>query len=858
MTDEHENDDELIKSLIIDVDPDSIFCDLKEIGQGSFGCVYYARNFDQQENFAIKKISFSSGNALEQWNEIKREVINLSKITHDNCVEFKGFYLKGQTAWIIMEYCIGSASDIIELYKEGMNENEIVSIVISCLNGLVYLHSKSIIHRDIKASNILFSGTTYNVKIGDFGSSSRSIPSKTFVGTPYWMAPEVITTMEVGSYTGKADIWSLGITIIEMIDGHPPLYNLNSMSALYHIVQNSAPTFTNKKKWSNSFLELLQKCLVKDPQKRITSIEAKEYVLKVYNSLNHVENIKNLIDSAKYIISYQSNNLKSFSNDEPDADLTHDSNLSISVTPKASNEDSSLQSVPMIETLKLNNSSNISEKFSSSPNISKHLDIYKNLFAQQSKQCLLLEEKLTNESLILKKNLDKEFQVQLNGFDKEMMKLKIRHQFEMDNKVKQSILDEKKLVKQINEEYHSALKTLRESNKIEYTKAKGNFKKSIIRKNKSTNSDLKNSFKEKLQLEETNLLEINKKKLETQLFKFRQSRLIQRQTSETHLLNEEMNLLDFQKNEAHKILLEHHNTTSSIEIRQLTEYHSLKREHLHNRQRIEWEYQMELAKRLEAKLHKKHMSEIKSRPKIIKNQEYEMEKMYRLEIKRIKTSMKNYAKQNISAAGNNKEFVKKIERQLEESITVEVNNLMIECKKKIGSIASDIKVTMEKTHQDEMMKLRDDLQTQQNLLVSSQKQNLEDLENKFSQERYNLNEKINERKQIIDNRIDVENQSSNEIEKARKKELLLQHQNELEKLNSLQENEQSTKIECNDELGRLTINESSISFNLVHSNSELVLNQPNDYMDQDLNLDVRINKVSTMIPESLPNFNRLL
>ena len=116
---------------------------------------------------------------------------------------------------LVMEYCLGSAADIIEVHKAPLLEEEISAICAGCLAGLSYLHLQSRIHRDIKAGNILLTDSGC-IKLADFGSASIASPANSFVGTPYWMAPEVILAMDEGQYEGKVDVWSLGITCIEL------------------------------------------------------------------------------------------------------------------------------------------------------------------------------------------------------------------------------------------------------------------------------------------------------------------------------------------------------------------------------------------------------------------------------------------------------------------------------------------------------------------------------------------------------------------------------------------------------------------------------------------------------------------
>ncbi|VDM02429.1 unnamed protein product [Schistocephalus solidus] len=157
------------------------------------------------------KRKFSS----EDLNDMIREIEFLSIVKHKNCIESKGCYLDHNIPWLVMEYCLGSVADILEVQKHPLKECEIAAIVKEVLCGLVFLHRENYIHRDIKAGNILFSENG-GVKISDFGSASFQSPANSFVGTPFWIAPEVIMAMESGLYDTRADVWSVGITCIEM------------------------------------------------------------------------------------------------------------------------------------------------------------------------------------------------------------------------------------------------------------------------------------------------------------------------------------------------------------------------------------------------------------------------------------------------------------------------------------------------------------------------------------------------------------------------------------------------------------------------------------------------------------------
>ncbi|XP_064248215.1 serine/threonine-protein kinase TAO3 isoform X1 [Passer domesticus] len=260
-----------IADLFYKDDPEEIFVGLHEIGHGSFGAVYFATNSHTNEVVAVKKMSYSGKQTNEKWQDIIKEVKFLQQLKHPNTIEYKGCYLKEHTAWLVMEYCLGSASDLLEVHKKPLQEVEIAAITHGALQGLAYLHSHCRIHRDIKAGNILLTEPG-QVKLADFGSASIVSPANSFVGTPYWMAPEVILAMDEGQYDGKVDVWSLGITCIELAERKPPLFNMNAMSALYHIAQNDSPRLQSSE-WSDSFRGFVDYCLQKIPQERPSSTD---------------------------------------------------------------------------------------------------------------------------------------------------------------------------------------------------------------------------------------------------------------------------------------------------------------------------------------------------------------------------------------------------------------------------------------------------------------------------------------------------------------------------------------------------------------------------------------------------------
>lgn len=293
--------DPKISHLLSKGDPDKIFTELREIGHGSFGAVYYARDEISKEVVAIKKMSFSGflfKESAEKWQDITRELVVLSNLNHRNTIQFRGCYLKDNTAWLVMEYCLGSTSDIVEVHKKPLREEEISAICTDALSGLEYLHSFKYIHRDVKAGNILLTenGT---VKLADFGSATMNSPANSFVGSPYWIAPELILAMEEGTYDVKVDIWSLGITCIELAERKPPYFNMNAMSALYHIAQNEPPLLNRiNGQWSERFHTFLGSLLRKDPNERLHACDLLKMPFITTNK-NHQSVILDLIERTK-------------------------------------------------------------------------------------------------------------------------------------------------------------------------------------------------------------------------------------------------------------------------------------------------------------------------------------------------------------------------------------------------------------------------------------------------------------------------------------------------------------------------------------------------------------------------------
>ncbi|KAJ4808921.1 Protein kinase [Rhynchospora pubera] len=249
----------------------------EEIGEGVSATVYRALCVPLDKIVAIKVLDLEKCN--NDLDGIRREVQTMSLLHHPNLLRAYSSFTSGHNLWVIMPYMSGgSALHIMKnSFPEGFDEPVIATLLREVLKALVYLHYHGHIHRDVKAGNILIDGNGA-VKLADYGVSAcmfdtgdRQRSRNTFVGTPCWMAPEVM--QQLHGYDFKADIWSFGITALELAHGHAPFSKYPPMKVLLMTLQNAPPglDYERDKRFSRSFKELVATCLVKDPKKRPSS-----------------------------------------------------------------------------------------------------------------------------------------------------------------------------------------------------------------------------------------------------------------------------------------------------------------------------------------------------------------------------------------------------------------------------------------------------------------------------------------------------------------------------------------------------------------------------------------------------------
>ncbi|XP_055662031.1 myosin-IIIa isoform X3 [Falco peregrinus] len=292
------------KTIIFDSfpDPSDTWEIIETIGKGTYGKVFKVLNKKNGSKAAVK--------ILDPVHDIDEEIeaeYNILKALsdHPNVVKFYGMYYKkdvknGDQLWLVLELCNGgSVTDLVKGFLkrgERMNELIIAYILHEALMGLQHLHENKTIHRDIKGNNILLT-TEGGVKLVDFGVSAQLTSTRlrrnTSVGTPFWMAPEVIACEQQldSSYDARCDAWSLGITAIELGDGDPPLADLHPMRALFKIPRNPPPTLQQPELWSPEFNDFINKCLTKDYEKRptVSSLLQHDFVKQIEGKENMLQ-----------------------------------------------------------------------------------------------------------------------------------------------------------------------------------------------------------------------------------------------------------------------------------------------------------------------------------------------------------------------------------------------------------------------------------------------------------------------------------------------------------------------------------------------------------------------------------------
>jgi len=285
-------------------DPEQLFRVLDVIGQGSFGIVCTCINMSNDKIYAVKFIEINEDDGGDLQNEI--EILKATTLC-DFVVRYSGSYLKENYLMIVMEYCDGgSVLDVMQVCNRALTEKQIAAVCMHVLKGLNFMHGNKILHRDIKAGNVLLTREG-RAKLADFGVSTKLLTTiqkhKTVVGSPYWMSPEVIVAPNgANGYDHKADIWSLGITAIEMAETKPPHYDINPLRVIFVIPNRAPPTLKPDGGFSSEFKDFVEQCLKKNPTERPSAAELLKHPFIVAEASTAEATIRSLVEETMPIL----------------------------------------------------------------------------------------------------------------------------------------------------------------------------------------------------------------------------------------------------------------------------------------------------------------------------------------------------------------------------------------------------------------------------------------------------------------------------------------------------------------------------------------------------------------------------
>ncbi|KAG8597903.1 hypothetical protein GDO81_002425 [Engystomops pustulosus] len=732
--------------------------------------------------------------------------------------------------WAVMEVLPWIlAINLLEVHKKPLQEVEIAAITHGALQGLDYLHSRNMIHRDIKAGNILLTEPG-QVKLADFGSASIVSPANSFVGTPYWMAPEVILAMDEGQYEGKVDIWSLGITCIELAERKPPLFNMNAMSALYHIAQNESPTLQSNE-WSDSFRGFVDYCLQKIPQERPTSAELlrhdfvrRERPMRVLIDLiqrtkDAVRELDNLqYRKMKKILFQESRNGPLNESQEDDEDSEHVTNLtrkmdslgsnhsipSMSVsTGSQSSSVNSMQEVLDDMSPDLSSMQSYSCTFDSTSSfipkkvtrqiheheqeneLREQMSGYKRMRRQHQKQLIALENKLKAEMDEHRLKLQKEVETHANNASIELEKLSKRQIVGMDKEAKLAAADERRFQQQIIAQQKKDLTSFLESQKKQYKICKEKIKEEMNEDHSTPKKEKQeriSKHKENLQHtqaeEEAQLLSQQRLYYEKHCRLFKRKIMIKRHEVEQQHIREELNKKRTQKEMEHAMLIRHDESTRELEYRQLHMLQKLRMDLIRLQHQTELENQLEYNKRRERELHRKHVMELRQQPKNLKVMEMQIKKQFqdtcKVQTKQYK-ALKNHQLE-VSPKCEHKTILKSLKDEQTRKLAI----LAEQYEQSINEMMASQALRLDEAQEAECQALRQQLQQEMELLNAYQSKIKMQTEAQHERELQKLEQRVSLRRAHLEQKIEEELAALQKERSERIKHLFERQEREIE------------------------------------------------------------------------------
>ncbi|XP_073090897.1 serine/threonine-protein kinase TAO1-like [Manis javanica] len=773
-----------IAELFFKEDPERLFTNLREVGYGSFGAVYSARDLRTNEMVAIKKLSYAEMWSTKRWQGIIKEVRFLRTLKHPNIVEYKGCYLCEFTAWLVMENCIGSVSDVLKVHKKPLQELEIAAITHGALQGLAYLHSHSMIHRDIKAANILLTEQG-QVKLADFGLASMVSPARSFVGTPYWMAPEVILAKDKEQQYGtEVDIWSLGITCIELAEMKPPLWSNSSVSVFSHIIRSESPTLQSTE-WSYHFRHFVDSCLQKIPLDRPTSQKLLKHMFVLRECPETV--LIDLIQRTKVLSQEAHNRPAVESQEEEDLDYcvgwkwtvnsveSHQSvpsmcrgasrqNTSVSSFPDASGDERALDMMEGHRTVMP--SSSVIRLKPVTRQMQEHepreqMFSYIEMKWQHQKKLVTLEDKLKVEVAEHRFRIEKDFETQCNNFAAEMEKLTEKHQAAIEKEAKVMSNEEKKFKQHLQAQQKKELNSFLKSQKREYKLQKEQLKKAV-NESQSTPRKEKQEWLSKqieniqhLQAEEqTDLLQHQRQYLGLQCRRFQRKILLGCCNLEQDLVMEELNKRQTQMDLEHATLLRHHESMQELEFRQLNTRQKMRCELIGLQHQAELTNQLQHNKRREQELRRKHAMEVRRQSKSLKSKKLQIKKQFqdtcKIQTRKYK-ALRNHL-QEFTPKSERKAALKRLEKEHTRKLAI----LAEQCDHSIREMLSTQALRLDEAQKAECQVLKLQLQQELELLNSYHSKIKMQAEAQDDRELRELEQKVSSHRALIEQQIEEE------------------------------------------------------------------------------------------------------
>uniref|UniRef100_A0A671RY61 non-specific serine/threonine protein kinase n=1 Tax=Sinocyclocheilus anshuiensis TaxID=1608454 RepID=A0A671RY61_9TELE len=755
-----------IAELFFKEDPEKLFTDLREIGHGSFGAVYFARDVRTTEVVAIKKMSYSGKQSNEKWQDIIKEVKFLQRIQHPNSIEYKGCYLREHTAWLVMEYCLGSASDLLEVHKKPLQEIEIAAITHGALQGLAYLHCHNMIHRDIKAGNILLTEPG-QVKLADFGSASIASPANSF---------SVLLLL-------------LPFAVAER---KPPLFNMNAMSALYHIAQNESPMLQSSE-WTDYFRNFVDSCLQKIPQDRPHSEDLLQHafvlrerpesvlidlILRTKDAVRELDNLQ--YRKMKKILFQEVHNgptTETQEGDEVRSQVLPSSCFNIEEEvypedPETHPRPSEAQAAPAqppqrkhhrnrehfatIRTASL--VTRQMQEHEQDSELREQMSGYKRMRRQHQKHLMALENKLKAEMDEHRLRLDKELEAQRNSFAAEMEKLVKKNQASIEKDAKSFANDEKKFQQHIQAQQKKELSSFLESQKREYKLRKEQLKEEL-NENQSTPkkekqewlSKQKENFQHYQAEEEANLLRRQRQYLELECRRFKRRILIAKHNVEQDLVREELNKRQTQKDLEHAMLLRHHESMQELEVRQLGTIQKMRTELIRLQHQTELTNQLEYNKRRERELRRKHVMEVRQQPKSLKSKELQIKKQFQDTCK-IQTRQYKALRNHLLETTPKSEH-KAVLKRLKEEQTRKLAILAEQYDHSINDMLSTQALRLDEAQEAECQVLKMQLQQELELLNAYQSKIKMQTDAQHDRERKELEQRVSLRRALLEQKV---------------------------------------------------------------------------------------------------------